>query len=167
MGVGHVMQCNAGRVRDEMLGVGPGLSGCRDGFRTEPGMSLNSIPPSRPHLEAWEGWSVPIPQHLVLRNKRQCRGGANQDSDMPSTAELMAAIAAANDSLADLIQQQAQAKEREEQEAKDATVGSFRLGIGIWLTSGLPGSQSCQCAEAVGAESTAPYQGKPGLLGSI
>ena len=66
---------------------------------------------------------MPIPQRLVLRNKRQC-GGADQDSDMPSAAELAAAIAAANNSLADLIWQQAQVKEREEQEAKDATVGS-------------------------------------------
>ena len=48
---------------------------------------------------------------------------------MPSAAELAAAIVAANDSLADLIWQQAQVKEREEQEAKDAAVGSFRLGI--------------------------------------
>ena len=62
---------------------------------------------------------------------------------MPSAAELVAAIAAANNSLADLIWQQAQVKEREEQEAKDATIGSFRLGIGFWLTLGLPGSQSC------------------------
>ena len=51
---------------------------------------------------------------------------------MPSAAELTVAIAAANDSLVDLIGQQAQVKEREEQEAKDATVGSFRLGIGFW-----------------------------------
>ena len=43
---------------------------------------------------------------------------------MPSAAELMVAIAVANDSLADLIWQQAQAKEQEEQEARDATVGS-------------------------------------------
>ena len=63
---------------------------------------------------------------------------------MPSAAELVAAIAVANDSLADLIWQQAQAKEQEEQEVKDAaTIGSFRLGIRFWLTSGLPGSQSC------------------------
>ena len=137
------MRHEEGRVHDEKLGVGLGLSGHRDRFGTEHGMSHNSIPPSRPCLEGWEGWSVPVPQCLVPRNKRQCGGGADQDSDMPSTAELTAAIAAANDSLADLIRQQAQAKEREEQEAKDATVGSFRLGIGFWLMSGLPGSQSC------------------------
>ena len=125
-----------------MSGVSPGLSRHRDGFRTKHGTSHNSIPPSRQRLEAWEGWSVPIPQCLVPRNKRQ-HGGADQDSDMPSTAELAAAIAAANDSLADLIRQQAQAKEREEQEVKDAAVGSFRLGIRFWLMSGLPGSQSC------------------------
>ena len=62
---------------------------------------------------------------------------------MPSTAELAAAIVAANDSLVDLIREQAQAKEREEQEAKDAAIGSFRLGIGFWLISGLPGLQLC------------------------
>ena len=139
-----MMQHDTGRVCNEMLRVGPGLSGRRDGFGTEHGMSHNSIPPSRPHLEAWEGWSVPVPQRLVPRNKRQHGGGADQDSDMPSTAELVAAIAAANNSLVDLIWQQAQVKEREEQEVKDATtVGSFRLGIRFWLMSGLPGSQSC------------------------
>ena len=126
------MRRNAGHVGNETSGVSTGMSGCRDGFRTEPGTSHNSIPPSRPHLEAWEGWSVPVPQRLVLGNKRRHRGGADQDSDMPSAAELVAAIAAANDSLADLIWQQAQAKEQEEQEAKDAAVGSFRLGIGFW-----------------------------------
>ena len=56
---------------------------------------------------------------------------------MPSAAELAAAIAAANDSLADLIWQQAQVKEQAEQEAKDAAVGSFRLGIGFWADVGL------------------------------
>ena len=108
-----------------------------NGFGTKPGMSHNSIPPSRPRLKAWEGWSMPVPQCLVPRNKRRCGGGADQDSDMPSAAELAAAIAAANDSLADLIRQQAQAKEREEQEAKDAAIGSFRLGIGFWADVGL------------------------------
>ena len=106
-----MMRCDGGRVHNETSGVGPGLSGCRDRFGTEHGTSHNSIPPSRPHLEAWEGWSMPIPWHLVPRNKRQCGGGANQDSDMPSAAELVAAIAAANNSLADLIWQQAQVKE--------------------------------------------------------
>ena len=45
---------------------------------------------------------------------------------MPSAcaAELTAAIAVANDNLAALVQQQANVKEREEQEAKDAAVGS-------------------------------------------
>ena len=54
---------------------------------------------------------------------------------MTSAAELTAAIAAANNSLVDLIRQQAQAKEQEEQEeqeVKDAAIGSFRLGIGFW-----------------------------------
>ena len=69
---------------------------------------------------------MPILQHLVPRNKRWHGGGADQDSDMPSTVELAAAIVAANDSLVDLIQQQAQAKEQEEQELKDATaIGSL------------------------------------------
>ena len=62
---------------------------------------------------------------------------------MPSAVELAAAIVAANENLATLVQQQAQVKEREEQEAKDTAIGSFRLGIGFWLTSGLPGLQSC------------------------
>ena len=102
---------DAGRVRNEMSGIGPGSSGRRDGVRTGRGTSHNSIPPSRPHLEAWEGWSVPVPRHLVLRNKRWHRGGADQDSDMPSVAELAAAIAVANETLVTLVQQQAQAKE--------------------------------------------------------
>ena len=86
-----------------MSGAGPGLSGHRDRFGTKPGTSHNSIPPSRPRLEAWEGWSMPIPWHLVPGNKRWHGGGANQDSNMPSTVELAAAIAVANNSLADLI----------------------------------------------------------------
>ena len=105
-----MMRDNAERIRNEMSGIGPGPSGRRDGVGTGHGTSHNSIPPSRPRLEAWEGWSVPVPRRLVPRNKRQ-RGGADQDSDMPSTAELAAAIAAANNSLADLIRQQAQVKE--------------------------------------------------------
>ena len=68
---------------------------------------------------------MPVPQRLVPRNKRWHGGGADQDSDMPSTAELAAAIAAANNSLADLVWQQAQAKEREEQEAKEAAIASL------------------------------------------
>ena len=98
---------------------------------------------------------MPVPWRLALGNKRWRGGGADQDSDMPSTAELTAAIVAANDSLADLIRQQAQAKEQEEQEAKDAAVGSFRLGIGFWadirlarlaivLTHGSSGSRKCR-----------------------
>ena len=43
---------------------------------------------------------------------------------MPSTAELTAAMAAVNDNLAALVQQQAEAKEREEQEVRDAAIGS-------------------------------------------
>ena len=81
---------------------------------------------------------------------------------MPSMGELTAAIAVANENPTTLIQQQVQAKEREEQEAKDATVGSCRLGVGFWLTLGLPGSQSYGHAEAAGAECAASHQGKPG-----
>ena len=53
---------------------------------------------------------------------------------MPSTVELAAAIAAANTNLATLVQQQAEATEREAKEAKeakdakdarDATIGSL------------------------------------------
>ena len=74
-GVGHVMRHDAGCVCDEMSGVGLGLSGRRDRFGTKPGMSHNSIPPSRPHLEAWEGWSMPIPQHLVREIKGSTEEG--------------------------------------------------------------------------------------------
>ena len=100
-----------GCVHDETSGIGLGLSGHRDGFRIGHGMSHNSFPPSRLCLEAWEGWSVPVPWRLVPGIKRWCGGRANQDSNMPSAAELAAAIAAANDSLVDLIRQQAKAKE--------------------------------------------------------
>ena len=41
MGVGHVTRCNVGRVGNETSGVSPGLSGRRDRFGTEPGMSHN------------------------------------------------------------------------------------------------------------------------------
>ena len=54
---------------------------------------------------------MPIPWHLVLGNKRRHGGGADQDSDMPSAVELVAAIVAANNSLTDLVLQYAQAKE--------------------------------------------------------
>ena len=43
---------------------------------------------------------------------------------MPSAAELAVAIVAANNGLAALVQQQAEAKEREEQEARDTAIGS-------------------------------------------
>ena len=56
-------------VRDEVLGVSPGLGRLRDRSRTKGGMNHNSIPPSRPHLKAWEGWSVPVPWHLALKIK--------------------------------------------------------------------------------------------------
>ena len=119
MGGGHVTRRDVECVHDETLGIGPGLSGCRDGFGTKHGMSHNSIPPSRPCLEAWEGWSVPVPRHLVPRNKRRCGEEADQDSDMPSAAELAAAIAMANANLVTLVQQQAEATEREAKEVKD------------------------------------------------
>ena len=54
---------------------------------------------------------------------------------MLSAAELAAAMVAANDNLANLVQQQAQAEEQEEQEeqeAKDATIGSLSLGYQVW-----------------------------------
>ena len=50
---------------------------------------------------------------------------------MPSAVELMAAIVAANDNLAALVQQQAKAKEHKEQEARDAAVGSLVEWIGL------------------------------------
>ena len=65
MEAGHAMRCDVGRAHDETLGIGPGLGRHRDGFRTEGGMSHNSITPSRPHLKVWEGWSMPIPWHLA------------------------------------------------------------------------------------------------------
>ena len=43
---------------------------------------------------------------------------------MPSAAELAAAIVVVNDSLVALVQQQAKAKEREEQEVRDTAIGS-------------------------------------------
>ena len=60
---------------------------------------------------------MPIPRHLVPRNKRRHGEKADQDRDMPSTAELAAAIAMANANLATLVQQQAEATEREAKEA--------------------------------------------------
>ena len=62
---------------------------------------------------------MPVPQRLVLRNKRRHGEKADQDRDMPSAAELAAAIATANANLATLVQQQAKATEREAKEAKD------------------------------------------------
>ena len=46
MGVGHVMPRNVGHVHNETLVVGPGLGGCRGGFRTEGRTSHNSSLPS-------------------------------------------------------------------------------------------------------------------------
>ena len=44
---------------------------------------------------------------------------------MPSTAELTAAVAVANDNLAALVRQQAEVKDWEEREAKEASIGSL------------------------------------------
>ena len=41
MGGGHVMQCDADCIRDETLGIGPGLSRHRDGVGTGRGTSHN------------------------------------------------------------------------------------------------------------------------------
>ena len=62
---------------------------------------------------------MPVPQCLVPRNKRRHGEEADQDSDMPSAAELAAAIVTANANLATLVQQQAEATEREAKEVKD------------------------------------------------
>ena len=62
---------------------------------------------------------MPVPQCLVPRNKRWHGEEADQDSDMPSAAELAAAIVTANANLATLVQQQAETAEREAKEAKD------------------------------------------------
>ena len=48
---------------------------------------------------------------------------------MLSAAELAAAVVVANDNLATLVQQQAEAKEREEQEVKEAATGSLVSGL--------------------------------------
>ena len=62
---------------------------------------------------------MPVPWRLVPRNKRQHGEEADQDSDMPSAAELAATIVMANANLATLVQQQAEATEREAKEAKE------------------------------------------------
>ena len=138
MEVGHVMQRDAARVHDETLGIGLGLGRLRDGSGTKGGMSHNSIPPSRPHLEAWEGWSMPVLWCFTLEIK-----GGMVEKDRPGwyhacAVELAAAMAAANDNLATLVQQQAQVKEqeeREEQEVKDAAIGS--LSLVYWVSADL------------------------------
>ena len=67
--VGHMMWHDVWCICDETSVVGLGLGGLRDRSRTERRTSHNSIPPSRLHLEAWEGWSIPIPRHLALEIK--------------------------------------------------------------------------------------------------
>ena len=68
-GVGHMMRHDAWCICDETSVVSLGLGGLRDGSGTEGRTSHNSILPSRTHLEAWEGWSMPVPQHLALKIK--------------------------------------------------------------------------------------------------
>ena len=48
---------------------------------------------------------------------------------MPSTAELTAAVVAANKILAVLVQQQAKVKDLEEKEVREATIGSLVSGL--------------------------------------
>ena len=64
------MQHDVGRVRDETSGVSLGLSRCRDGFGTEPGMSHNIAPVSVykwPHLSvALTGWAMLAHMHVLL-----------------------------------------------------------------------------------------------------
>ena len=57
-GVGHVTQRDVERVRDEMLGIGPGSSGRRDGVGTGRGTSHNSLRESGQALEWFQdfGW---------------------------------------------------------------------------------------------------------------
>ena len=50
---------------------------------------------------------------------------------MLSTVELAAAMVAANDNMVVLVQQQAKAKDWEEQEVKEVTVGSLVSGSGF------------------------------------
>ena len=84
-------QHNAWRICNETLVVSLGLGGLRDGSGSEGGMSHNSIPPSRPHLKAWEGWSVPVPWRLASEIKGSAGEGqarivqclAQQNSQQP------------------------------------------------------------------------------------
>ena len=69
---------------------------------------------------------MPIPQCLALKIKGSA--GVVQDSTMPSTAELTAAVVTVNTNLVILVQQQAEVKEQEEQEEKEAAVGSLVSG---------------------------------------
>ena len=124
MGVGHVMWCDTCHIHNEMPVVSPGLGGHKDGSGTEGGMSHNSIPPLKATPQGLGGLVCAHPSMPSSENKRQCGGGAGQDSTMPSIAELTAAVVVANDNLADLVQQQAKAKDWEEREAREATIGS-------------------------------------------
>ena len=127
-GVGHVTRRDAECVRDETSGIGPGSSRRRDGVGTRRGTSHNSIPPLKATPQGLGGLVHACPLAPCLENKRQHRGGVGQDSTMLSAAELAAAMAAANDNLVTLVQQQAEVKDQEEQEAKEAAIGSLVSG---------------------------------------
>ena len=128
--VGHMTQCDMWCIHNETSMVSLGLGGLRDGSMTEGGMSHNSIPPSMPCLEAWEGGLVHAhPSASSFGNKRRCRGGVGQDSTMPSTVELAEAVVVVNTNLVVLVQQQVAVKEWEEQEAREANVGSKLVGL--------------------------------------
>ena len=68
-------------------------------------MSHNSIPPSRLCLEACGGLVCAHPLVSSFRNKRWHGGGVGQVSTMPSTVELVAAVAVVNANLVALVQQ--------------------------------------------------------------
>ena len=58
-------------------------------------------------------------------------GGLVRAHPLAPRLELMAAIVVANDALATLVQQQAEAKVQEEQEVEDAAVGSLVRVLGF------------------------------------
>ena len=84
---------------------------------------------------------------------------------MPSAVELAATMAMVNANLAILVQQQAEAKDREEKEARGATVGSLISGSDFGRPLCLPGSQMCHRGEVAGKGCPIPYQGKLWPLG--
>ena len=87
---------------------------------TKGGTSHDNIPPSRPHLAAC---GVLVHAHPLVPSFRIKDGTEEyvcQDSTMPTAAELMAAVVVANANLTALMQQQAEAKDQEEKEVKEA-----------------------------------------------